>query len=48
LNETGVLIGSGVLETDESKIREKATAAGFAFELQMIRDNWMSFSLKNH
>jgi ribosomal protein L11 methyltransferase len=48
LSETGVLIGSGVLETDESKIREKATAAGFAFELQMIRDNWMSFSLKNH
>jgi ribosomal protein L11 methyltransferase len=48
LNKTGVLIGSGVLESDESKIREKAAAAGFTFELQMIRDNWMSFSLKNH
>jgi len=48
LNETGVLIGSGVLESDERIIRERATAAGFAFELQMIRDNWMSFSLKNH
>ena len=48
LNQTGVLIGSGVLESDEGKIRERATAAGFAFELQMIRDNWMSFSLKNH
>ena len=48
LNQTGVLIGSGVLESDEGKIRERATTAGFAFELQMIRDNWMSFSLKNH
>jgi ribosomal protein L11 methylase PrmA len=48
LNQTGVLIGSGVLESDEGKIRERATAAGFAFELQMIRDNWMSFNLKNH
>jgi ribosomal protein L11 methyltransferase len=47
LNKTGVLIGSGVLESDEEKIRERATTAGFAFELQMIRDNWMSFSLKN-
>jgi len=48
LTESGVLIGSGVLESDEGKIRERAKAAGFAFELQMIRDNWMSFSLKNH
>ncbi len=48
LSKTGVLIGSGVLESDEGKIRERATVAGFAFELQMIRDNWMSFSLKNH
>ncbi|HET7000014.1 MAG TPA: 50S ribosomal protein L11 methyltransferase, partial [Puia sp.] len=48
LNQTGVLIGSGVLESDKEKIRELATAAGFTFELQMIRDNWMSFSLKNH
>jgi ribosomal protein L11 methyltransferase len=48
LSQTGVLLGSGVLESDEGKIRERATVAGFAFELQMIRDNWMSFSLKNH
>jgi ribosomal protein L11 methyltransferase len=47
LNQTGVLIGSGVLESDEGKIRERATTAGFTFELQMIRDNWMSFCLKN-
>jgi ribosomal protein L11 methyltransferase len=47
LKQTGVLIGSGVLESDEARIREKATTAGFTFELQMIRDNWMSFSLKN-
>jgi len=46
LKRTGVLIGSGVLESDEARIREKATTAGFTFELQMIRDNWMSFSLK--
>jgi len=48
LNQTGVFIGSGVLESDEKKIRERATTAGFAVELQMIRDNWMSFSLKIH
>ena len=47
LNQTGVFLGSGVLGSDEKKIREKATNAGFAFELQMIKDNWMSFSLKN-
>jgi ribosomal protein L11 methylase PrmA len=47
LNQTGVFLGSGVLGSDEKKIREKATLAGFAFELQMIKDNWMSFSLKN-
>jgi ribosomal protein L11 methyltransferase len=47
LKQTGVLIGSGVLESDEARIRERATKAGFTFELQMIRDNWMSFSLKN-
>ena len=48
LNQTGVVIGSGVLESDEGKIRKRAASAGFTFELQMIRDNWMSFSLKNH
>jgi ribosomal protein L11 methyltransferase len=47
LKQTGVFIGSGVLESDEEKVRERAVSAGFAFELQMIKDNWMSFSLKN-
>ena len=47
LNKTGVLIGSGVLESDEEKIRKKAADSGFVFEMQVIRDNWMSFSLKN-
>lgn len=46
LSQTGVLIGSGVLDSDEEKIRKKAADCGFAFELQMIKDNWMSFSLK--
>jgi ribosomal protein L11 methyltransferase len=47
LNETGVLIGSGILESDEERIKKKAVDCGFVFELQMIKDNWMSFSLKN-
>jgi ribosomal protein L11 methyltransferase len=47
LSRTGVLIGSGVLESDEERIRKKAVDCGFVFELQMIKDNWMSFSLKN-
>jgi len=46
LNQTGVFMGSGVLESDEEKIRTKAASAGFTFELHMIKDNWMSFSLK--
>jgi ribosomal protein L11 methyltransferase len=47
LKQTGVFIGSGVLESDEEKIRKRALGAGFVIELQMIKDNWMSFSLKN-
>jgi ribosomal protein L11 methyltransferase len=47
LTESGVFIGSGVLESDEEKIRIKATAAGFTIKREMTRDNWMSFSLKN-
>jgi ribosomal protein L11 methyltransferase len=47
LNKSGVFIGSGVLESDEEKIRLKAVSAGFAMERLMIKDNWMSFSLKN-
>jgi ribosomal protein L11 methyltransferase len=46
LTGSGVFIGSGVLESDEEKIRIKAASAGFAMERGMVRDNWMSFSLK--
>ena len=47
LKETGVFIGSGVLESDEEKIRIRATGAGFTLKRLMIKDNWMSFRLKN-
>jgi ribosomal protein L11 methyltransferase len=47
LNQSGVFIGSGVLESDEEKIMIKATTAGFTMERLMIKDNWMSFRLKN-
>jgi ribosomal protein L11 methyltransferase len=47
LTGSGVFIGSGVLKTDEEKIRTKAASAGFTMELEMVKDNWMSFSLKN-
>ncbi|HEV3222132.1 MAG TPA: 50S ribosomal protein L11 methyltransferase [Puia sp.] len=47
LNHSGVFIGSGVLESDEEKIRIKATTAGFTMERLMIKDNWMSFRFKN-
>lgn len=47
LNESGVFMGSGVLESDEEKIRVKAAAAGFTLEKKMTKDNWMSFSLRN-
>jgi ribosomal protein L11 methyltransferase len=47
LNQSGVFIGSGVLESDEEKIMIKASNAGFTMERLMIKDNWMSFRLKN-
>ena len=47
LTQTGVFIGSGVLESDEEKIRMKALQSGMTMERLMIKDNWMSFSLKN-
>jgi ribosomal protein L11 methyltransferase len=47
LNQTGVFIGSGVLESDEERIRLKAAANGFELEKLMIKDNWMSFRLRN-
>ncbi len=47
LTESGVFIGSGVLESDEEKIRNRAAQSGLAFERLMTKDNWMSFSLKN-
>jgi len=46
LNKAGVFIGSGVLESDEEKLRVKAASNGFTMERLMIKDNWMSFSLK--
>ncbi len=46
LNQSGVFIGSGVLSSDEEKIRMKATSAGFTMDRLMIKDNWMSFRLK--
>jgi ribosomal protein L11 methyltransferase len=47
LHESGVFIGSGVLESDEERIRIKAVEAGFTMERLMVKDNWMSFRLKN-
>jgi ribosomal protein L11 methyltransferase len=47
LNQSGVFIGSGVLESDEEKIRIKALLVGFTLERLMTRDNWICFSLKN-
>ncbi len=46
LTESGVFIGSGVLESDEEKIRIAATSAGFIFELGKRKDSWICFSLK--
>jgi ribosomal protein L11 methyltransferase len=47
LTESGVFIGSGVLESDEEKIRIVAASAGFTLERGLTKDSWMSFSLKN-
>jgi ribosomal protein L11 methyltransferase len=46
LEDSGVFIGCGVLESDEEKIRQLATSLGFFMEKLRTRDNWMSFSLK--
>ncbi|HEY4965126.1 MAG TPA: 50S ribosomal protein L11 methyltransferase [Puia sp.] len=47
LTGSGVFIGSGVLESDEEKIRTIAASAGFTLERGKTKDNWMCFSLKN-
>jgi ribosomal protein L11 methyltransferase len=47
LTQSGVFIGSGVLESDEEKIRLKAAGDGFTLEKLMTKDNWMSFRLRN-
>jgi ribosomal protein L11 methyltransferase len=47
LTESGVFIGSGVLESDEEKIRITAASVGFILEPGVTKDSWMSFSLKN-
>jgi ribosomal protein L11 methyltransferase len=46
LKNSGVFIGSGVLESDEEIIRLKATSSGLNMKRQITKDNWMSFSLK--
>jgi ribosomal protein L11 methyltransferase len=46
LEESGVFIGCGVLESDEEKIRLMATSLGFLMQKLRTKDNWMSFSLK--
>jgi ribosomal protein L11 methyltransferase len=47
LTRSGVFIGSGVLVSDEEKIRIGALRGGFTMERLMVKDNWMCFSLKN-
>jgi ribosomal protein L11 methyltransferase len=46
LDENGVILASGVLQTDEEEIRQNARKEGFLMNILFIRDNWMSFSLK--
>jgi ribosomal protein L11 methyltransferase len=46
LDENGVVIASGVLVSDQEKIRQQAAETGFLMNILFIRDNWMSFSLK--
>jgi ribosomal protein L11 methyltransferase len=46
LTGSGVFIGSGVLDSDEEKLRISAARAGFTMEREMSRDNWMCFRLK--
>jgi ribosomal protein L11 methyltransferase len=47
LSQNGVFVGSGVLVSDEEKIREKAANAGFDLNIQLTKDNWMTFRLEN-
>ncbi len=46
LSADGVLIGSGVLDSDEEKILRSATNEGFFMNVLAVRDNWMNFSLR--
>ena len=46
LTAGGVLLGSGVLESDEERIRVCATDNGFLMSVVAVRDNWMSFTLR--
>lgn len=46
LKDSGVFIGSGVLESDEEKIRVKASVSGIIMEKLAVRDSWMSFRLR--
>ena len=46
LTQTGVLIGSGVLESDEEKIRISAASNGFTMKRLMTRESWICFLLK--
>jgi len=47
LKQSGVFMGSGVLESDEERIRAKAASAGFTVEREMTKDSWMSFRIIN-
>jgi ribosomal protein L11 methyltransferase len=46
LTEKGVIIASGVLQSDEERLRTGAAANGFLMNILFIRGNWMSFNLK--
>jgi ribosomal protein L11 methyltransferase len=47
LTQKGVFIGSGILESDEGRMRARAALYGFKMEKRLTKDNWMSFSLGN-
>jgi ribosomal protein L11 methyltransferase len=47
LTQTGVLLGSGILASDEDKMSARAAFYGFKLAKRMTMDNWISFSLKN-
>jgi ribosomal protein L11 methyltransferase len=46
LDDNGVIIASGVLQSDQEQIGQSAAKEGFLMNILFIRDNWMSFSLK--